>query len=57
MYKYILVVVDFFEESFVLLCKGVGFVEKCGVKLFVIYVDVNFFDLYIGLIDINMLVV
>ncbi|WP_288234325.1 universal stress protein [uncultured Haemophilus sp.] len=54
MYKHILVAVDLSEESLVLLRKGAGLAEKCGAKLSVIHVDVNFSDLYTGLIDINM---
>lgn len=54
MYKHILVAVDLSEESLVLLRKGAGIAEKCGAKLSVIHVDVNFSDLYTGLIDINM---
>ena len=54
MYKHILVAVDLSEESLILLRKGAGLAEKCGAKLSVIHVDVNFSDLYTGLIDINM---
>ncbi len=54
MYKHILVAVDLSEESLVLLRKGAGIAEKCGAKLSIIHVDVNFSDLYTGLIDINM---
>lgn len=54
MYKHILVAVDLSEESLVLLRKGASLAEKCNAKLSVIHVDVNFSDLYTGLIDINM---
>lgn len=54
MYKHILVAVDLSEESLVLLRKGASIAEKCGAKLSLIHVDVNFSDLYTGLIDINM---
>lgn len=54
MYNHILVAVDLSEESLVLLRKGAGIAEKFGAKLSVIHVDVNFSDLYTGLIDINM---
>lgn len=54
MYKHILVAVDLSEESLVLLRKGAGIAEKYGAKLSIIHVDVNFSDLYTGLIDINM---
>jgi universal stress protein A len=54
MYKHILVAVYLSEESLVLLRKGASLAEKCGAKLSIIHVDVNFSDLYTGLIDINM---
>ncbi|VTU06652.1 universal stress protein A [Actinobacillus indolicus] len=54
MYRHILVAVDLSEESLVLLRKGASLAEKCNAKLSVIHVDVNFSDLYTGLIDINM---
>ncbi|WP_426879195.1 universal stress protein [Glaesserella parasuis] len=54
MYKHILVAVDLSEESLILLRKGASLAEKCNAKLSVIHVDVNFSDLYTGLIDINM---
>lgn len=54
MYKHILVAVDLSEESLILLRKGAKIAEKCNAKLSLIHVDVNFSDLYTGLIDINM---
>ena len=54
MYKHILVAVDLSEESLILLRKGANIAEKFGAKLSLIHVDVNFSDLYTGLIDINM---
>lgn len=54
MYKHILVAVDLSEESLVLVRKGATLAERCGAKLSLIHVDVNFSDLYTGLIDINM---
>lgn len=54
MYKHILVAVDLSEESLILLRKGADLAEKCEAKLSLIHVDVNFSDLYTGLIDINM---
>lgn len=54
MYKHILVAVDLSEESLVLVRKGAALAEKCQAKLSLIHVDVNFSDLYTGLIDINM---
>lgn len=52
-YKYILIVVDLFLESKVLVEKVVFMVCLYNVKVFLIYVDVNYFDFYIGLIDVN----
>ena len=54
MYKHVLVAIDLSEESLVLLRKGANIAEKFGAKLSLIHVDVNFSDLYTGLIDINM---
>lgn len=54
MYKHILVAVDLSEESLVLLRKGEKIAKATGAKLSLIHVDVNFSDLYTGLIDINM---
>ncbi|WP_301099475.1 universal stress protein [Otariodibacter sp.] len=54
MYKHVLVAVDLSEESLVLIRKGAKIAERTGGKLSLIHVDVNFSDLYTGLIDINM---
>lgn len=54
MYKHILVAVDLSEESLILLRKGAKLAAQNEAKLSVIHVDVNFSDLYTGLIDINM---
>ncbi|MDP8162343.1 universal stress protein [Phocoenobacter skyensis] len=54
MYKHILVAVDLSEESLILLRKGEQVAKACNAKLSMIHVDVNFSDLYTGLIDINM---
>ncbi|CWW66686.1 universal stress protein UspA [Haemophilus influenzae] len=54
MYKHILVAVDLSEESLVLLKKAVGIAKRHDAKLSIIHVDVNFSDLYTGLIDVNM---
>ncbi|AKO49742.1 universal stress protein [[Haemophilus] ducreyi] len=40
--------------TYIFCIKGAGLAEKCGAKLSLIHVDVNFSDLYTGLIDINM---
>ena len=54
MYKHILVAVDLSEESPVLLKKAVGVAKRHEARLSIIHVDVNFSDLYTGLIDVNM---
>lgn len=54
MYKHVLVAVDLSDESEVLLKKAVGVAQRHGAKLSIIHVDVNFSDLYTGLIDVNM---
>lgn len=54
MYKHILVAVDLSEESEMLLRKGADLALRHNAKLSIIHVDVNFSDLYTGLIDINM---
>ena len=54
MYKHVLVAVDIYEESPVLLKKAVGVAKRHEAKLSIIHVDVNFSDLYTGLIDVNM---
>lgn len=54
MYNHILVAVDLSDESQTLLKKAVGMAKKHDAKLSVIHVDVNFSDLYTGLIDVNM---
>ena len=54
MYKHILVAVDLSEESLILVRKGAEIAKRHSAKLSLIHVDVNFSDLYTGLIDINM---
>ena len=54
MYKHVLVAVDLSEESPVLLKKAVGIAKRHEAKLSIIHVDVNFSDLYTGLIDVNI---
>ncbi|AGH38412.1 Universal stress protein A [Bibersteinia trehalosi USDA-ARS-USMARC-188] len=54
MYKHVLVAVDLSEESLILVRKGADIAKRHGAKLSIIHVDVNFSDLYTGLIDINM---
>ena len=54
MYKHVLVAVDLFDESEFLLKKAVGIAKRNDAQLSIIHVDVNFSDLYTGLIDVNM---
>lgn len=54
MYKHILVAVDLSDESPTLLKKAVEVAKKHEAQLSIIHVDVNFSDLYTGLIDVNM---
>ena len=54
MYKHILLAVDLSDESEVLLKKAVGVARRNEAELSIIHVDVNFSDLYTGLIDVNM---
>lgn len=54
MYQHILVAVDLSEESSFLIKKAAGIAKMHQAKLSIIHVDVNFSDLYTGLIDVNM---
>ncbi|MGQ0286605.1 universal stress protein UspA [Pasteurellaceae bacterium 22721_9_1] len=54
MYKHVLVAVDLSDESQQLLKKAAGIAERHQSKLSIIHVDVNFSDLYTGLIDVNI---
>lgn len=54
MYKHVLVAVDLSEESSILLAKAAAVAKRNEAKLSIIHVDVNFSDLYTGLIDVNM---
>lgn len=54
MYKHVLVALDLSDESAFLLEKAASVAKRNEAKLSVIHVDVNFSDLYTGLIDINM---
>ncbi len=54
MYQHILVAVDLSEDSEVLVKKAASIAKLHGAKLSIIHVDVNFSDLYTGLIDVNM---
>lgn len=53
-YKHILVAVDLSADSEVLVQKGAALAAPLGAKLSLIHIDVNYAQLYTGLIDINM---
>ncbi|CAQ82198.1 MULTISPECIES: universal stress protein UspA [Photorhabdus] len=53
-YKHILVAVDLSPESQVLLQKAVSVAKPYNAKVSLIHVDVNYSDLYTGLIDVNL---
>ncbi|RZN55697.1 universal stress protein UspA [Avibacterium paragallinarum] len=54
MYKHVLVAVDLSDESAFLVEKAASVAKRNEAKLSIIHVDVNFSDLYTGLIDVNM---
>ncbi|MCE1781763.1 universal stress protein UspA, partial [Enterobacter hormaechei] len=53
-YKHILVAVDLSPESQVLVRKAVSMAKPDNAKVSLIHVDVNYSDLYTGLIDVNL---
>ncbi|KAA1177321.1 MULTISPECIES: universal stress protein UspA [Photorhabdus] len=53
-YKHILVAVDLSPESQVLVQKAVSMAKPYNAKVSLIHVDVNYSDLYTGLIDVNL---
>ncbi|PHM65559.1 universal stress protein A [Xenorhabdus stockiae] len=53
-YKHILVAVDLSPESRVLVDKAVSLARPYNAKVSLIHVDVNYSDLYTGLIDVNL---
>lgn len=53
-YKHILVTVDLSPESKVLVDKAVYMAKPYNAKVSLIHVDVNYSDLYTGLIDVNL---
>ncbi|MDU7101641.1 MAG: universal stress protein UspA [Enterobacter sp.] len=54
-YKHILIAVDLSPESKVLVDKAVSMARPYNAKVSLIHVDVNYSDLYTGLIDVNLL--
>ncbi|MDD1793478.1 universal stress protein [Enterovibrio makurazakiensis] len=53
-YKHILVAVDLSADSESLVQKGAALAKPLGAKLSLIHIDVNYAQLYTGLIDVNM---
>ncbi|MGL4860419.1 MAG: universal stress protein UspA [Enterobacteriaceae bacterium] len=53
-YKHILVAVDLSPESNTLVSKAVSMAQPYNAKVSLIHVDVNYSDLYTGLIDVNL---
>ncbi|MGM3173813.1 universal stress protein UspA [Dickeya lacustris] len=53
-YKHILIAVDLSPESKVLVEKAVSMARPYDAKVSLIHVDVNYSDLYTGLIDVNL---
>lgn len=53
-YKHILIAVDLSPESKILVEKAVSMARPYNAKVSLIHVDVNYSDLYTGLIDVNL---
>ncbi|WED21888.1 universal stress protein UspA [Vibrio sp. JC009] len=53
-YKHILVAVDLTEESKVLIEKAVALAKPLEAEVSFIHIDVNYAEIYTGLIDINL---
>lgn len=53
-YKHILVAVDLSDESSILIEKAVSMAKPYDAKVSIINVDINYSDLYTGLIDVNI---
>lgn len=53
-YKHILVTVDLSPESKILVDKAISMAKPYNAKVSLIHVDVNYSDLYTGLIDVNL---
>ncbi len=53
-YQHILVAVDLSDDSKVLIDKAVSLAKPLEAKLSFIHIDVNYAELYTGLIDLNM---
>ncbi|WP_341664477.1 universal stress protein UspA [Vibrio sp.] len=53
-YQHILVAVDLLEDSKTLVDKAVSLAKPLGAEVSFIHIDVNYAELYTGLIDINL---
>ncbi|WP_168403715.1 universal stress protein UspA [Erwinia amylovora] len=53
-YKHILIAVDLSPESKLLVDKAVSLARPYNAKVSLIHIDVNYSDLYTGLIDVNL---
>ncbi|KLV07362.1 universal stress global response regulator UspA [Photobacterium aquae] len=53
-YKHILVAIDLSDESLTLVTKAAELANALDAKLSLIHIDVNYAELYTGLIDINL---
>ncbi|MCQ1056660.1 universal stress protein [Photobacterium sp. DNB23_23_1] len=53
-YKHILVAIDLSDDSHVIVSKAAELAKALDAKLSLIHIDVNYAELYTGLIDINL---
>ncbi|WP_375752107.1 universal stress protein UspA [Vibrio sp. HN007] len=53
-YKHILVAIDLTDESKVLIDKAVALAKPLDAEISFIHIDVNYAEIYTGLIDINL---
>lgn len=53
-YKHILVAIDLSDDSKLLIDKAVSLAKPLGAEVSFIHIDVNYAELYTGLIDINL---
>ncbi|MFC1236678.1 universal stress protein [Vibrio sp. DW001] len=53
-YKHILVAIDLSKESHILIEKAVALAQPLGAEVSFIHIDVNYAEIYTGLIDINL---
>ncbi|RTZ14183.1 universal stress global response regulator UspA [Vibrio aquaticus] len=53
-YRHILVAIDLSEDSKLLVEKSVALAKPLGADLSFVHIDVNYAELYTGLIDINL---